>query len=435
MWGRSRIPAVVSIARALVMAAGLAALAPSPPAHAAERVITGIRLGEHASKTRIVLDVSERVAFNVFTLADPDRVVIDLPEVGWRLPAKALPRETGVVQTMRYGLFEPGRSRLVLAVATPVQVSNAFVLGPVGRYPYRLVVDLQATTRTAFRDSKAKRSPSSHGPRPEGVARAMGSAPRAAVNGSHALVQPFPAAPRKPARPRPRATYVIVIDPGHGGLDPGAIGHSGAYEKHFALAAAKEIKRALERSGRYRVVLTRDRDVFLRLRERVAVARDAGAELFISIHADAHARRTTQGQSVYTLSEKASDKEAAALAEKENKADLIAGIDLSDKVPEVSNILIDLAQRETMNWSTRFAAALVGEIRGLAPVLPKAHRFAGFAVLKAPDVPSVLVELGFLSNPDDERRLRSSAYRKRLAAAMVRAIDGYFREVELARRS
>ena len=263
-------------------------------------------------------------------------------------------------------------------------------------------------------------------------------------------VQPQPAAlqlpafrlaPRKPAiRPhakkiRPHAKKkVVVIDPGHGGVDPGAIGHSGTYEKHITLVVSRELKRQLEATGQYRVLLTRRRDIFIRLRDRVQFAREAGAELFISIHADTIKNRSISGSSVYTLSENASDKMAAELAEKENKADLIAGIDLTHETPVIANILISLRQRDSMNQSARFAALLIKHLKRRTMVLRNTHRMAGFAVLKAPDVPSVLIETGFLSNKTDEQRLRSRAYRNKMATAIVEAIDAYFLQVEEATR-
>lgn len=219
---------------------------------------------------------------------------------------------------------------------------------------------------------------------------------------------------------------VIVIDPGHGGVDPGAIGVSGIYEKHITLAMARELKTALEKNGRYRVQLTRDRDVFIRLRERVAIARQQGADLFISLHADAVQNPQIRGLSVYTLSQNASDSEAQTLAEKENKADLIAGVDLTHESPDVAGILIDLAQRETMNRSAGFATELVDEVGQEMDLLGNTHRFAGFAVLKAPDVPAVLVEMGYLSNEYEEKQLRQPQYRARLAKALAKAVERYF---------
>jgi N-acetylmuramoyl-L-alanine amidase len=230
--------------------------------------------------------------------------------------------------------------------------------------------------------------------------------------------------------PETPAKRVVFIDPGHGGVDPGTIGVSGTYEKHITLAMARELKAQLDKTGRIQAMLTRKIDIFVPLRERVSRAREAGAELFISIHADAIKNRKTRGLSIYTLSEKASDKEAAALADKENKADLIAGINLVGETKEVTNILIDLARRESMNQSSKFATGLVFEMRRQTKLLRKTHRFAGFAVLKAPDVPSVLIELGFLSNRSDEKALKDKKYRAKLAKGMVRAITGYFSNIE-----
>ncbi|HSV28634.1 MAG TPA: N-acetylmuramoyl-L-alanine amidase [Candidatus Omnitrophota bacterium] len=227
---------------------------------------------------------------------------------------------------------------------------------------------------------------------------------------------------------------VIVLDPGHGGVDPGAIGVSGVYEKFITLAAARELKEQLERSGRYKVHLTRDRDIFIRLRDRVALARQYNADLFISLHADAVQNPQIKGLSVYTLSQNASDAEAAALADKENKVDLIAGIDLSHESADVANILIDLAQRETLNRSAGFAGGIVDELGREITLLNNTHRFAGFAVLKAPDVPAVLIELGYLSNEYEERNLRQPVYREKIAKSISRAIDGFFLQGQKAKR-
>ncbi|NFV79330.1 N-acetylmuramoyl-L-alanine amidase [Magnetospirillum aberrantis] len=240
-----------------------------------------------------------------------------------------------------------------------------------------------------------------------------------------------PMAPREiPADGKP----VVVIDPGHGGVDPGAIGVSGIYEKYITLAVARELKAQLEKNGRYKVHLTRDRDIFIRLRDRIAIARQYNADLFISLHADTVSNAQMRGLSVYTLSQNASDSEAQALADKENKADLIAGIDLSHESADVANILIDLAQRETMNRSAGFAGGVVEEVGHDVTLLGNTHRFAGFAVLKAPDVPSVLIEAGYLSNEVEERALRQPEYRVKLAKGIARAVDRFFLQGQKARR-
>ncbi len=227
--------------------------------------------------------------------------------------------------------------------------------------------------------------------------------------------------------------WVVAIDPGHGGQDPGAISLGGDYEKRITLAIARALREELAALGRYKVVFTRNNDSFIRLRDRIAIARAAGADIFVSLHADTISNDAVRGLSVYTLSERASDAEAAALAERENKVDLIAGVKLAGETPEVSNILIDLIQRETMNNSARFASLLVEELQQQTTLLPRTHRFAGFAVLKAPDVPSVLVELGYLSNESDERLLLSRPHRQKLARGIARAIDRYFVRLEARR--
>lgn len=228
--------------------------------------------------------------------------------------------------------------------------------------------------------------------------------------------------PRQPRR-KPRQ---IALDPGHGGVDPGAISPNGLYEKTVTLATARELARLLDASGRYRAVLTRGRDAFVPLRQRVARARAFRAELFLSIHADALPDRGLRGLSVYTLSERASDRDTAELATRENKDDFLAGLHLSRRPPVIGAILLDLARRQTNNQSLTLARAIVEELGRAVPLLEKPHREAGFTVLTAPDIPSVLVELGCLSNPTEERLLRQSAHQRRLAEALKQAIDDYF---------
>lgn len=459
MWGVSRKSRWLPVALAATLALTL-----SRPVAAADSVVTDIRVGVHATATRIVLELTKQVAFSAFTLGDPKRVVIDLPEVGWQLPPEPLPAATGVFEKLRYGLFKPGNSRIVFDIHAPAAITQAFILEPQGGHRYRLVVDLTPTSPQAFLQSVGAQPIRVSGVQPKPASDRPGLAPPPAAvapaatmtiakaSGADAAApppvpsppatkadaqdqaSPFRLAPRKPEPKQRGAKHVIVIDPGHGGVDPGTIGVSGIYEKHVTLAMARELKKQLEETGRFKVMLTRDRDIFIRLRDRVQIARDAKAELFISIHADTVKNKAIRGPAVYTLSEKASDKEAAELAEKENKADLIAGIDLSHETPEVTNILIDLAQRESMNESARFAAALIGQLKLTTTVLRNTHRFAGFAVLKAPDVPSVLMELGFLSNPNDERSLRSGKYRAQLATAVAKALDAHFVRVEEATR-
>lgn len=430
-----------------VLAAALLCVLMSAVPAAAKAVVSDARVSHNGKVTRVVLEISAKVPVTLFTLADPYRVVLDLPEVGWRLPQKPLPRKTGFFSRIRYGLFKPGVSRIVLDLDKPAKVASFTILppvsdAPVGRKAHRLVVDLTATTAAAYRtatktrrglDGPKTRTAAKPAAKPttKPAAKVVKARPPVAKLQKAAL--PYRVPPHKPARVARR--HVVVIDPGHGGADPGAIGVSGIYEKHITLAVARAVKYQLEKTGQFKVVLTRTRDKFVRLRNRVALARRAEGELFISIHADTIRNHSIRGLSVYTLSERASDKEAAALAEKENKADLIGGVDLSTESAEVTNILIDLAQRETMNESVRFASVLVKSLRHETRLLRNTHRFAGFAVLKAPDIPSVLVELGFLSNRQDERALRRKEYREKLAKAISRAVIGYFVRVEEAARN
>jgi N-acetylmuramoyl-L-alanine amidase len=232
------------------------------------------------------------------------------------------------------------------------------------------------------------------------------------------------AAPKVTVRRR-----TVVLDPGHGGIDPGAIGLSGVYEKDLVLDAARLVAQQLDATRRYRVVLTRTSDEFVALQDRVARARAADGDLFLSIHADALPDPDMRGASVFTLSEKASDAQAAALAARENKVDLIAGIDLSRHAPEVSSILIDLARRQTNNQSIQLARHLVDDLGRDVAMLNHSHRSAGFAVLKAPDIPSALVEMGCLSNRVEERALRTPTYRRKVAAGIARSINDYFESV------
>lgn len=369
--------------------------------------VRDIRIGVHDGATRFVVDLSDKVEPRVFGLPDPFRVVIDLPEVNFSLSEERIGDGAGLISKLRYGLFRPGTSRFVLDLTTPAKVAKQFLLRPEGGKPWRLVLDIQPTTRADFIASMR--------PKPD-------TAPRVASKPPPPLSRP------------PNEKPVVVIDAGHGGVDPGAIGVSGVYEKKIALDYSRDVAKRLHATGLYKVVMTRDRDIFLPLRERVRIARAAGADLFLSLHANTHPKRATKGFSVYTLSTRASDKEAAALAALENKSDVIGGVDLDGYSDDVQNILIDFAQAKTNELSVKFARGnLVGEIGQRARLLGRPWRSAGFAVLKAPDVPSVLLELGYISNPAEERLLMAKAHREKMSAAIVRAVGAYFKETQNAR--
>jgi N-acetylmuramoyl-L-alanine amidase len=383
---------------AFVLAIALCAV---PTMGAPQAVIDEVRLGRHGDHTRFVLDMSEKVDFEIFTLADPYRIVVDFPEVAWRLDPAATQGPVGLVKGFRFGLFRPGRSRLVIDLGGPGAVANKFLLPPEGARRYRLVLDLKSTDRAAY----------------------LASAGWPADAASAAEDEPQVDAGSK----QTSAKRIVVIDPGHGGVDPGASGVGGTNEKDVVLALGKAVRDALERTGKYTVVMTRDSDIFLSLRARVAVGRRAKADLFVSLHADSAPSAIVNGASVYTLSENASDKEADALARSENQSDIIAGVDLTNEPDIVTSILIDLAQRETKNNSVKFAQLLVPELQRAGGVTHKSHRFAGFVVLKAPDVPSVLIEVGYLSNHSDESVMNTGRWRRRMADSISRAVDNYFR--------
>ena len=387
--------------RSVAVFIALVGVIPITDSIAASSVI-GVRAGEQAEATRFVMDLSEAVDFEVFLLDRPYRVVVDFPVLEWQVPVTPTVQR-GLIDGFRFGLFDRATSRLVLDVNKPVEVRRTFVLPPSGSSPYRFVIDLAEVAADKFKRVVAVPA------RPTGLV---------------SLVKPAATAETKSEGRR-----VVILDPGHGGIDPGTIGRRGALEKTLTLAIAKETRRALEATGRYRVFLTREEDVFVRLQVRVAFARQRDADLFISLHADSLSDRTVRGASVYTLSEKASDREADALAQRENKADLIAGVDLDNEPDEVATILIDLARRETMNLSATFATLVLPEFERAGKTLRKGHRFAGFAVLKAHDVPSVLIELGYLSNPADERQLTTPDFQKLIGRSIRKAVDSYFSDI------
>ncbi|HET9572456.1 MAG TPA: N-acetylmuramoyl-L-alanine amidase, partial [Methyloceanibacter sp.] len=345
---------------------------------------------------------SKKVDVHVFALASPYRVIVDAPDVDFQMPEGIGKEKRGLITAYRYGLFAPGKSRIVIDVGGPFLIDKAFVLEPRDDQPARLVVDLVPTDEKTFQAKLKEAKPAEE---------------------ASAAPPPLP----EPVVRAPDAKPVIVLDPGHGGIDPGTSSADGVTEKDVVLAFAKSLKAKLEATGRYEVYLTREDDTFLPLRERVEFAQKKGAGLFLSIHADYFPEQTEKatGATVYTLSEQASDEEAKELATKENFSDAIAGVALpSDSDEVVANILIDLAQRETQNRSTVFARSIVGELAG--NLHTHKMRSAGFRVLKAPDIPSVLIEIGFLSNPDDEKHLVSDAWRERISVSLVDAIDGYF---------
>ena len=383
------------------VAASAAERPPAPPAADSFPVATAARLAGDESHTRFVMDFSRTIDLHAFTLADPYRVVIDIPQVIFQLPPKTGESGRGLIKAFRFGLVMQGGSRLVFDLARPVRIEKAAVIDAAEGDPARLVLDLVATDRESF-------------------LRRIALTNRLA-------------GPELPRADRPQATsgdprLLVVLDPGHGGIDTGTKSSGGELEKDIVLNVALRLRDRLEKDGKCRVLMTRTDDTFVPLADRVRVARGAGASLFVSVHADALPRREgdAQGASVYTLSETASDSEAARLAEKENRADVIAGVDLKTEPDDVAGILIDLAERETKSFSLQFAHKLVGELKTATRLHKTPLKSAGFRVLRAPDVPSVLVELGYVSNRQDLQSLLSEPWRNRTAETIAKAIETYF---------
>lgn len=371
-------------------------------APAADPAVTGVRLGVNGGKTRVVLDVTKGVPYSAFLLENPYRLVIDLPELDWSVAGDATAAERGVVKGLRYGLFRAGNSRVVVDLTGPVRIVADEALAK----PSRLMFDLLPVSKSKYKAGQT-------------VALNNWKPPT-----STAI--PFPQ-----AKPRGDRRRIVIIDPGHGGVDPGAV-RGKTHEKRITMAVAEEVRRQLHASKRYRVIVTRNRDIFVGLRDRVTMAQDNNADIFISLHADTHPKRKTRGASIYTLSEGASDKEAARLAKKENASDAVGGLDLSPYSKEVTGFLLDLTRRRTMEESSVFANMMIVQFGkkkiNMQPY--KTHRFAGFAVLKAPDVPSVLIEMGYLSNKTDKKMLLSKSFRKKVGRAILASLDVFFKHMD-----
>jgi N-acetylmuramoyl-L-alanine amidase len=364
-------------------------------------VATEVRLAGDDAHTRFVVDLSRRVELRVFSLADPYRIVIDLPQITFRFPPKTGTEGRGLIKTFRYGLVMPGGSRIVIDLARPALVEKASVFDATNEQPNRLVLELAAADREIFRRSVPLQE------RPPDPRKAADSDSRSDAD----------------ARP------LIVIDPGHGGIDNGTRLAPNAHpEKAIVLDFSLALRDKIERTGRYRVALTRMDDTFVSLNDRVNFARVRHAALFISVHTDAitRAEGDAQGTTIYTLSDTASDAKAARLAEAENRADVIAGLEIAAESDDVADILIDLARRETKSFSIQFARLLAADLRGSTKVHKQPLKSARFRVLKGPDIPSVLVELGFVTNRQDLKAMTSDAWRERTADSIGRAIDAFF---------
>jgi len=403
--------------------------------HAWALDVLDVRFGKHPDKVRSVIELSETSDFRAFMLEGPYRLVIDMPSFSWKVGGFTNLKDYGLT-SVRTGQLDAGVSRIVYEINRPATIGKAFILPKQGANPDRLVIDFVPGDIATFKAQKDKifgKFDPQKSPDNMRITSALNPAaapsemvrPPTKPTSSNNTPNNTPAAP-----PKRREKPLIVLDPGHGGNDPGAVGHDHKHEKHVVLALAKELKSQLEASGQYRVKLTRYDDRYIRLRDRIAFARKHGADLFISVHADSINKPNVSGASVYTLSETASDSQTAKLAARENRSDIIAGVDLDVEDEEVANILVDLAMRDTMNQSNFVAGKLVDNFRARSiRLLQNPHRSAGFAVLKAPDIPSVLVEAGFMSNRKEAQMLSRGDYRRRIAGALKDGINAYFAKV------
>ncbi len=414
--------------------------------------IVEARIESNPEKTRFTAELNFAIGYNVYVLTNPYRVVVDIPDAIFNMPPGTGNASQGLISGFRFGQLDDNRSRIVIDVTGPVLIENSYAVRAKKDRPARLIIDLIPTDAETFakinqvdqvanlvakQQAKADEEDGIIPKEQPPVSNAGQSSDPIAdlLNGKRPIKRQKPkkkthkalkkkSATRVPSRPRKR---LVVIDPGHGGLDGGTSSKSGLREKAVVLAFSKKLKARLIATGRYRVIMTRTGDSFVRLRKRVSIAHKNKADLFIAIHADAIKFSSVRGTTIYTLSETASDEEAAALAAKENQSDIIGGVDLAGENKAISNILIDLAQRETKNLSLYYARKAINSLKRVTRVAKRPMRAAGFVVLKAPDVPSVLLELGYLSNRRDAKLLANAAWQKKVAKALAQSIDNYFR--------
>jgi N-acetylmuramoyl-L-alanine amidase len=390
--------------------------------------VTALQMEGDARRTTVQVRISRPVVANMFMLDEPYRAIIDVAELDFRLPPGSGTRGTGLVKSYRYGQFVAGRSRMVIDLTGPATIEGAIFTAAGAGQPGTLKFDLVAVAPAAFQAMRGtgtaaddvSAGPDLRGVKREGASETPNDKPAGAAAGK-----------RLP---------VVVLDPGHGGVDPGAVGFSGLTEKSVTLAVALQLHNILLQSRRYDVRLTRQTDTFVSLDERVRLSRQHGADLFVSIHADSlaekEAAQTVKGATIYTLSERASDERASRLADKENAADVVAGLAAvpASAEDQVRSILLDLVQRETANYSVAFRDLLVSSMKGRVPLAKEPKRSAAFKVLRQPDVPAVLIELGYMSNAQDIARLSKPEGQRQLAVTIASAVEGFFKQREATSR-
>ena len=398
----------------------------SPPQTATQ--ITTARVWPSPDYTRVTLETQAPVQYTVMSVKDPERLVLDLEGVDITAVLTGLNEKVGAndpyIKGVRIGRFRPGVTRVVFDLRSEVR-PQAFTLAPIAEYGHRLVLDLYplvpADPLLAFLDKLEAQRAALAAPAPP--AEEM---PPAASTPAETPA-PAPAARPAPKRPATERLIIVAVDAGHGGEDPGASGRGGTREKHVTLAIAKMLKARIDQEPNMRAFLTRDGDYYIPLHMRVSKARRVKADLFVSIHADAFIRPHARGSSVFALSESGATSAAAGwLAKRENDADLIGGVNLDVKDPYLKQTLLDLSQTATINDSLKLAKAVLSEIGEINTLHKPNVEQAGFAVLKAPDIPSILVETAFISNPEEEKRLKSAAYQAQMAEAVFQGIRNYF---------
>ena len=407
---------------------------------------TAIRLAGDENRTRVRIDVTRQIVASLFTLDAPYRAIIDVADLEFLLPATEGGRGKGLVSAFRYGQFQAGRSRVVIDLAGPARIENA-AFTPVtgtsaaGKVQGALTFDLVRISAAEFAAIIGGTPPPEADPKLRGARHDETPLPNMAApsispgNPPASVIAPGMAPGMAKSRP------VVVIDPGHGGIDPGTVASPTVTEKAVTLAVALQLRNILLQGRRYDVQLTRQTDAFVSLDQRLRFSRQHAADLFVSIHADALAEtglaQAVRGATVYVLSDRASDDAARRLAEKENAADVLAGLAAMPASVEdqVRNILIDLVQRETANYSATFRGLLLANMRDRVPLARDPQRSAAFKVLKQPETPSVLIELGYMSNTEDLARLSKSEGQRQMASAIATAIDAYFtkRDAKLER--